>query len=222
MKNNIEWIFFDIGGVLADESAAREMRQDLDLKILRDFGFAISLQDIVNKWPEASAMLGSIDESIFKIFLKDSSLVSEAITKFKEELKKYPPYEKLRFIKPEAKDVVDEMAKRYKLGVIANQPSSVRKQLKEAGIIKQFSFLGISDEYGLRKPDPRFIEQVIRDSGADPKKSVVIDDNIERLLIPGKNFGFTTVWLNEYKIEREVPKEVDFVINKLEELKNLF
>lgn len=221
MGKSIEWIFFDIGGVLADESAAKKMRQELDLKILKGFGLDISMKDVEDKWPEASAMMGHLDENIFSIFLKDDALASEAALQFKEERKKYPPYEKLKFIKPEAKSVVKEMGRKYKIGVIANQPASVRKELQEAGIIERFSFLGISDEYGLRKPDPRFIEQVLRDSGADPKKSVVVDDNIERLLIPGKRFGFTTVWLNEYGINRKVPKEVDFTINILEELRDI-
>lgn len=214
----IEWIFFDLGGVLIDESLAMKIRKEADLKIIQSFGVEISLSDLEEKWSgEASAMPGDLDRNIFSIFLGNENLVSEALEKLKEEKKSWPSHGQRNVVKKEAKEVLEKLSQKFKLGIIANQPTFIRKMLEDAKIIGYFSFLGISNEYDLHKPDPEFFKKVLADCGADAKKSIFIDDNIQRGILPAKKLGFKTVWFNNDN--RGVTSEnYDFEIRSLSEL----
>ena len=138
----IEWIFFDLGGVLIDESLSMKIRQEADLKIIQSFGVEISISDLEEKWSgQASGMHGDLDKNIFSIFLKEESLVLEALEKLKEAKKTWPPHGQRNVVKKEAKEVLEKLSQKFKLGIIANQPTFIRQMLEDAKIIKYFSFL---------------------------------------------------------------------------------
>ena len=216
--DEIEWIFFDLGGVLIDESLAMKIRKEADSKIIQSFGTDISLSDLEEKWTsEASGMKGDLDENIFSIFLKDESLVAEALEKLKEEKKNWPPHEQRNIVKKEAKEILEKLAQTFKLGIIANQPVFIRQMLEDAKIVEYFSSLGISNEYNLHKPDTEFFKKVLADCGADAKKSMFVDDNIQRGILPARALGFTTIWFNNGSKEVSV-ENYDFEIRSLGEL----
>ncbi|MEI7621156.1 MAG: HAD family hydrolase [Candidatus Moraniibacteriota bacterium] len=216
----IEWIFFDLGGVLIDESLAMKIRKEADLKIIKSFGVSIAAIDLEEKWRgEASRMKGDLDKNIFSIFLKNESFVEEALEKLKEERKKWPPHEQRNVVKKEAKEVLQKLSQSFKLGIIANQPVFIRQMLEDAKIIEYFSSLGISNEYNLHKPDPEFFKKVLVDCGAVAEKSMFIDDNIQRGILPAKKLGFKTVWLNN-EGGKSSSENYDFQIKSLWELLN--
>ena len=216
--SKFEWIFFDIGGVLADESKANELRMQADLEIIQRHNPEVSMQDIVDAyWSSASASFGDIDRNLFRIFLQDEVLVKEAVEILKERKKTWPSYHERNFIRPEAQKVLEALSKKHKLGIIANQPKCARKLLEDAGIEKYFTFTGLSDEHDLHKPDPAFFEKVLQYSGADPKTAVMIDDSVERGILPAKKLGLATIRFKGGQNEKNA-NITDFEIDSLEDL----
>jgi HAD superfamily hydrolase (TIGR01509 family) len=216
--DKFEWIFFDIGGVLFDDSITENLRRKTDLLVLKEFIPKISEEEVNNNWKIASGINGNIDENLMRIFLKDDSACQNAILKLQERKKTWPFYEERSIFRPESVDILKKLSKKHKLGVIANQPGQVKEILSKNGISEYFNFLGISDEYNLHKPDLLFFEKVLKDSGADPLKSVMIDDNIERGLLPAKKLGFTTIWFDNNIPNNSDDKIIDYKINLLKEL----
>jgi len=219
--SNIEWIFFDVGGVLVDELAITRRRQEEEARVLQAMGVAATITDIQKRWQEASGIIGSIDLNIFKLFLNDDKLAVQANDRLKECLGPQPTYIDLAIPRVDAVSVLAELSKRYALGLIANQSPEIRVKLEAAGLLKFFDNQTVSNEHGFHKPDPQIFKAVFKETGADPKKSLMVDDNIERGLIPGKMFGMTTVW---YKTEdRDVPDGVvDFTIESFRDLLSIF
>ena len=124
------------------------------------------------------------------------------------------------FIRPEAQKVVAKLSFKYNLGLLANQPVKTKEKLEQAQILQYFKFQDVSEDFNLRKPDPEFFKAIFKATGANPKESAIIDDNIERGLIPAKKLGMTTVW---FKLEeRDLVKEIDFIVINLEELLEIF
>ena len=106
------------------------------------------------------------------------------------------------------------------MGLLANQPVSVKEKLDKAGVLQYFKFQDVSENFNLRKPDPEFFKAIFKAAGADPKESAIIDDNIERGLIPAKKLGMTTVW---FKLEdREAVNDIDFAVSNLNALLDIF
>ena len=214
---DVEWIFFDIGGVLADESEFQQIRENYNWETVKNFEPGVTKEDVLILWKEASRMLGDLDVNVITLALKNKENLKEAIILMKENRSKAPKYYDLLKIRTEALGVVIELSKKYKLGLMANQNILVKDKLKEAGIISYFQNAEVSDDYKLEKPDPKFFLKIFETTGANPLKSIIIGDNIERDLEPAKKLGMITIW---YKLkEREVPNEfVDKTIESLTEL----
>lgn len=211
------WVFFDIGGVLADESEYGKIRKEIIWETIKSFQSTIKKDEILELWPKASAMLGSLDENIIMLTLKDSSDISPAINLLRKKKMRTPSYDELLKISQEAKIVIPKLASIYKLGIMANQGSVVRKKMKEAGILSYFQSTKVSADYNLQKPDLRFFQEVLKKINVDPHNAVMVDDNIERGLIPAKKLGMITIWYKHR--ERDVPVGiVDYTISSLEEL----
>ncbi len=54
---------------------------------------------------------------------------------------------------PETIDALEKLSQNYRLGIIANQSSSIRELLKEWGIESYFQLIILSEEVGLSKPN---------------------------------------------------------------------
>lgn len=217
LRNSIDWIFFDVGGPLVSDAAALQRRIDTNLRVLRQYLPDLTRQQIIDLWPKASAINGSIDENLVHLLVGDPAVAKQAHDQIQHEKQKQPSYLETLVVRNEAASVCGELSKHYKLGLIANQHSGVKEILSAAGILQHFTHQKVSHDYGLIKPDPAYYQAVLSDTGANPLRSVMIDDNIERSLMPAKKFGMKTIW---YKLEdRQAPPEiVDYTITKLEDL----
>ncbi|MCC7356779.1 MAG: HAD family hydrolase [Candidatus Doudnabacteria bacterium] len=216
---NINWIFFDVGGVLSDESRYFNFRVNIDLDIIKKYKPEVTRQDILNIWPKISAIQSELDESVFRWFIPEAA--DEAIAEMRERKQSGPSYTEQQQIRPEAAAVAYELSKKYKLGLIANQHNAIKEKLTTAGVLKYFQHTSISDDYKLEKPNPEIFRITLNEVGADASNSVMIDDNIERSLIPAKQIGMTTVW---YQLEdRDVQANiVDYKIRSLNDLLSIF
>lgn len=218
---DIDWIFFDIGGVLFDNSESDQKIKEITYDVVRQFDPSITLQHIFEVFPEASGMRGDINQNIIALLLATVDERNAAVQKIKERLVREVDYYGTSFVPPDAHDVLPVLAKDYRLGIIANQLAQARDKLIQAEVFSYFSYVGISRELKLSKPDPRIFEVALQMTGADPKRSVMIDDNIERGLLPAKEFGMKTVWLDLGQ-RTETPKEIDFRIKNLRDLLAIF
>lgn len=218
---NIDWIFFDIGGVIADESTFNKWRDNDMVAMLSQYKSGFTQADLYSVLPEASSMLGSLGPNVIKLALKDSGLIEQAMTDFNSHKPNMPDYYDSMIIRSEAKEVLPSLSKKYKLGIMANQHTVVKDKLKTAGIFEYFHHTEVSHDHGLAKPNPELFKKIFKQTGSEPTRSVMIDDNIERGLIPAKKFGMVTVW---YKLlERSVPDNaVDYTIASLKDLLKIF
>ena len=219
LTKQISWIFFDAGGVLLDETKHEERRIELISKLVKEYKPDIAETDILKVRPKASGMLGGLTTNMIKLLLPDKNQQELAIAKVKA-LGKSADQCGYAFVRPEAKNVVEKLSKNYNLGLLANQPQAIKEKLEKAGLLQYFKFKNVSEDFNLRKPDPEFFKAIFKGTGADPNKSVIIDDNIERGLIPAKKLGMTTVW---FKLEdRKVINDIDFTATSLNELLKIF
>jgi HAD superfamily hydrolase (TIGR01509 family) len=217
----IDWIFFDIGGVLADESSYRHFREETITELLRSYVGDISHEVFERAFAKASVQQGSVSELTVRQILHDYQYqgdTEEIITKLREVLHTSPSYLSHEVIRENAAEVVAALAGKYKIGIIANQPEAIKEKLADAGV---FGFLTdctvAPDSTG--KPSLAYFHEVFEKTGADPARSVMIDDNRERGLWPAKQLGMTTVWFTDNSVPDE---SVDYTVKDLQELLPLF
>src|SRR3989338_4287600 len=120
---NIKWLFFDIGGVLVDESRLTQWKRNAIYRVAKKFLPGLTTGDITTLWSLASRKKGGIAKNIFLQLLKKPQQVEKAYAQY-QKLQKEKGEILLPF-RPGVKKVISQLAKKYQLGIIANQPKKI-------------------------------------------------------------------------------------------------
>lgn len=224
-QKEIDWIFFDVGGVLTDDSESEEWRKQMVFNVLHDYDKSITREMVDEAFPLASSTTGNTDDNLIKVIVQDKDEIEKLILKARSlKTNRWPTMkdfaDRSPFM-PDALSVVKELSKSYKLGIIANQPHDTTERLEQEGLSNYFENIGISSMKGLHKPDIKLFEVILEETGADSQRSVMIDDNIERGLVPAKKLGMKTVWF-DCGVRKNAPGWMDFKIKTFKDLLSIF
>ncbi|MFL5736332.1 MAG: HAD family hydrolase [Actinomycetota bacterium] len=188
-------VFLDIGGVMYSDERYRESLR----KALRELGAKFSDEKFDAEYLACRRdQAGSFRRRLTERFLGDASRstdVEEAASKHW----RYQPED----LYPDVKPALERLAGRYRLGVLANQPSIVRSALERDGVDRFFDVWGVSDDLGLSKPDPRLFEHALSAAGAEPSRTAMVGDRFDYDMVPARAAGMHTVWV----LRGEAPDE---------------
>jgi len=199
--DGIKWLFFDIGSTLADESLAYE---EIYRKIAKaanktyDFVYEKALEYYKqNKRgdKEVSKLLG-VEKPIWE-----------------------PQYERLY---DDAEECLDQLSRKYKIGIIANQIPGTEQRLEKFGIRKYIDVIVASAEEGVAKPDRRMFEIALERANCSADQAVMVGDRIDYDIVPAKNMGMKTIWvkqgMGQYWIFSDESERPDYEVDSLSEL----
>ena len=201
----LKWIFFDIGSTLVDESAVYENRIS---EITRRYH--------LNK-----------NEFIAKVKLRAKTNPKPIISVAADYGAKGPAWRHdLEILYPDAKEVLQKLRQKYKLGIIANQDYGTEKRLIDFGIRPYIDLVIASAEEGFEKPDLRIFKLAFDRVNCKPEEAVMVGDRLDNDIIPANKIGMTTVWIKqgfggvaEPKSKDEQP---DYTVDNLNELLSFF
>jgi FMN phosphatase YigB (HAD superfamily) len=80
-----------------------------------------------------------------------------------------------------------------RVGVAANQPSSVAPLLE--GLLGPGELMGISEDWGVAKPDPAFFARVATDLDLPPEAIAYVGDRVDNDVVPAADAGMLAVHL---------------------------
>ena len=182
MLKNIDWIFFDIGSTLFDESDCYRIRFEEITK-----GTSITPEQFESKVIEFSRQNRKGDWAAAEYFGLN-----------------IPPWHKeVEKLYPEVECVLHTLHfKGYKIGVIANQSPGTVGRLNKWGILKYIDIVLASAEEGISKPDPEIFKRALVKADCLPQNSVMIGDRLDNDIIPAKKLGMKTIWIKHLKPEK--------------------
>jgi putative hydrolase of the HAD superfamily len=180
-------VFFDIGGVMYDDTVyARALNT-----ALRSLGATFADAEFDDVYREArAAQAGSFRRLLSRRFLGPDADI-RALEAEASKHWDYPPEALYADVRP----CLDVLAGRYRLGIIANQPSAVRDALHRDGLDDSFEVWGVSDDVGFAKPDPRLFAHALDVAGVVPGASVMVGDRLDYDVRPAKTAGMHAVWM---------------------------
>lgn len=203
---DIQWIFFDVGSTLVDETKAYDHRAR-DMLEHTDIPFS----DFDSKRIEfAKQGLDGNSAAIAFFGLSKTPWHSEDETPF-----------------PDAAQTLRTLKERgYRLGIIANQPAGTAERLRAWGLLQFFDVVAASAELGAAKPDRLIFEKALKKASCPPGSSVMVGDRLDNDILPAKALGMKTVWVRQgtakYQHRALGNGHVDWVIDTLSELKEIF
>ncbi|HEL1618996.1 TPA: HAD family hydrolase [Streptococcus suis] len=206
----IEWIFFDLGSTLLDEEAAYGFYIDRCVKKLQSLAIEVSVDSYKKKMVEYAHRLLDPIHATWQYFAPT-------------EPRPLWTNEGVRLY-PETIDVLEKLSQNYRLGIVANQSSSIREQLKAWGISSYFQLIILSEEVGLSKPDPTIFKLALQKANIPVDRVVYVGDRYDNDILPAKSLGMHTVRIltGFGKYTRENGKwKSDWIVSSLKELPTL-
>ena len=205
MLSGIEWIFFDLGSTLIDETEA-------DLHRVREMteGTDVSAEAYCEKRLEMIRRGLPGDQGAIEFF---------GLTKTPWHLEDERPY-------PDAGPTLEGSKRRgFKLGVIANQTFGTPQRLENWGLLKYFDLVAASAELGFSKPDPAIFRWALAQAGCPARNAVMVGDRLDNDIAPAGRLGMRTVrllrGLGAYYEPKCAEEHPDHTIRTLAELFHL-
>lgn len=116
--------------------------------------------------------------------------------------------------------VVQELKKKYKLGLISNFgiPECGHRLLKDFGLRELFDVIIISAEVNQRKPSPEIFKKALQGLNVDASEAVFIGDMLELDVKGPKSVGIKTILIERKPTKAETSIKPDRLIKSLPEL----
>lgn len=201
MMEHIEWLFFDVGSTLVDESLAYENRMRSVAKM-------------------ANVTYEYVYEKAMEFYRQNKKGDLETIRLLQVEQPKWRTEDEILYA--DAKDCLKKLSAKYKIGVIANQSLGTAERLEKFGVLQYIDLVVASAEEGVAKPDRRIFEIALNRANCKSEHSVMIGDRIDNDIVPAKKLGMHTIWMKQgfgrfWNIASDEEK-ADYEVNSLSEL----
>lgn len=208
---NAEWIFFDMGFTLVDESDEHRRRARIAIdEAVKKGGKRIS----VDEFEAMACEIGGTGKAPFSRVCKK---IGTCTVPYTGELEK--PY-------PAAADVLERLSHKYRLGVIANQLPGAAERLERFGLGSHISLIVSSAEFGAEKPDPSIFIAALSAAECEPGRTVMVGDRPDNDIKPARALGMMTVRVRSGQFRYFEPAGEEYapdaVIDDIAELPELF
>lgn len=122
-----------------------------------------------------------------------------------------------------AKDLLDYLYKKYDLYAASNAfLDQQKRRLNLAGMGEYFKDVFVSEKIGYKKPTKEYFDECFkRTIGADKKTTIMIGDSLSADVEGGVKYGLITVWFNRDGKSCCGDVKPHFIVDKLEQIKNL-
>ncbi len=203
------FLFFDLGQTLINEW---EMICHLDrifLELLEGFGTKIDRLNYVairnNIIRNRIIGNGGIREMIFEVcrLLRPEGYGRIILQHFEP----YIEYERKNHLTlyDDALATLSELAKKYQMGIIANQNGDVLPLMQKYGITGFFKVLVLSSQIGFRKPDRRIFDTALLKAGKSAPECVMIGDRLDTDIKPANELGMKTIRITNSLFSQQEP-----------------
>ncbi|MDR1463965.1 MAG: HAD family hydrolase [Oscillospiraceae bacterium] len=178
----ITHLFFDLGSTLLDETAAVQARVERTVERLRGTPQECSLKEFWARMDRAARR----EAHPYALVMQLQGGAG------------WEPWPKnLEQVYPGTPELLAQLRKTYRLGVIANQHRGIRERLEAYGLAVYFDDVASSAEEGVAKPNPRIFELALSRAGCAPAQAVMIGDRLDNDVAPAKRLGMRTVWVRQ-------------------------
>lgn len=192
----VKFIYFDIGGVMADtDNYFKEATKK----------FGISLKEFTEFWQdnfrdEMTCGKTTPQEFWKKSIIKFNLNNAEDYNFIESWMSDYIPRKKIH-------ELAKKLSKKYEIGLISNLYPGMMPKLIELGMVADINYTAkiLSNEVGLMKPEKAIYELATVKAGVKPEEILLIDDR-QDFIEGAKATGWQTFWFDEKNIEKTLGK----------------
>ena len=210
MNNSSSYfLFFDLGQTLINEWEMIRYLDSIFLELLEGFGTKIdSLNYIaIRNYVIRNRIIGNGDfeELIFEVckLLRPEGYGRLIFQHFQPHIQ-YARQKHLTLY-DDALPTLNQLRKKYQMGIIANQSGHALSFLQKYGIIGLFEAVVFSSQTGFRKPDRRIFEAALLSAGKSGPDCVMIGDRLDTDIKPANELGMKTIRITNSLFSQQEP-----------------
>ncbi|MFC3800285.1 HAD family hydrolase [Cohnella sp. GCM10012308] len=215
--NNIQAVLFDLDNTLLDRT--RTFQHFTSSFVHAYFQHSNQIDSIVSRIIE-------LDEDGYKDKnLLFTELLEELPWLTKPEINELLSYYNVHYVENAllmdyASEIISHVRQKYKLGLITNGRTKIQYgKIDRLGIRNHFDVILVSEEAGVKKPDPRIFEMALEKLGLHPEQCLYIGDHPKNDVEGAGKSGMKTIWLEANQSWREeIVIRPDYTIRHLKEL----
>ena len=217
MIPTMKLVIFDVDGVLEKDEILLAERAKYQLKEIAK-KYDVSLSD-------AEALFKKAKESLPE---KKKKTTVYAIEKLGFSRKEY--FDMINAVDPEGliepypgcKEVLEELSSKHILVAFSNTPrKALMKTLRILDVVNYFKKIYTAEDFIESKPSPSIIKHIMADQKKAGKDTISIGNSLEKDVAPSKEAGTLTVLFDGESNHIKKPKDADYMIHDLKELKNI-
>jgi len=120
-------------------------------------------------------------------------------------------------------ELLESVKGKYPLYIVTNGVAATQyNRLAKSGLDKYFDGIFISEEANAQKPQPAFFEYCFEKMGRrDVENMLIIGDSLTSDMRGGNNAGIDTMWYNPHKSENHTEVHLDYIVETLDEIKEM-
>ena len=179
-----DWIFFDVGWTLVDETRPNLARFEEALAAA-PAAAGLSPRDLFSRL-EVAVREDAPDP--FVRVLEEIGLSAADRKRFRWNYDLIQPYR-------DAGPALRALRGTVKLGALANQGVGLPARLDRMGFAGLFDLVLGSSDCGFKKPDPAFFEFAAGKAGCPPDRIMMAGDRLDNDILPAKRAGWRTIWV---------------------------
>lgn len=129
-------------------------------------------------------------------------------------------YNKVETTIGSSKNVLEQLRKRYRLGLVTNFYGNMSVVLKEFQLSNLFETVTESAVVGVRKPSSEIFRKAVTAMQVEPRKVLVVGDSYTKDILPAHEIGCRTCWLKGEGWDNQEPEApgADLIIHELKSL----
>jgi putative hydrolase of the HAD superfamily len=191
--NNIKAILFDLDNTILDRT--NTFRSFTNSFLRSYFDHLEMTQDIFDRIIHLDQDGYKDKHELFSELLeelpwKTKPLETELLNFYSTE------YVKNAVLMEHAREVVQHARKKYKTGLITNGRTLIQYgKIDQLGIRNEFDLIIVSEEAGIKKPDPRIFEMAIKQLEVKPEECIYIGDHPVNDIEGAAKIGMETIWM---------------------------
>ncbi len=119
---------------------------------------------------------------------------------------------------PGTLETLEQLFPKYEMHIVTNGFEEVQfTKIENSGLKEYFRSIITSEMAGYKKPDKRFFDYALKETGARPEESIIIGDDPEADIMGAHQIGMDQIWVKHKPVKPETTKPT-FAVNKLQEI----
>jgi HAD superfamily hydrolase (TIGR01509 family) len=214
-------VFLDAGGILIDEAEIEEYSARTLVEVIGEHNPAYS-RELYTSDLRVAIMVHCPDIPKYVIWQncgKNLDLYRDILEKYLIRFQAERPRLKLH---PEMKPVLADLAGDFDLAIAGQYGTEIVETLRENGVHDLFAHTFSQDDFATTKPDTRFYAELLEKSNAEPSRSIMVGDRIDKDIIPAKLIGMRSILVRTgiHRVQQpRTPDEIpDIELKSIEEI----